>query len=264
MQISLSPARVAVVLVALVSWLTLLSLIGTIATYYYLGEDRLAGLVRIFNLDAEASIPTWYAAVSIVSCALLLSWIGFIKKRSEDKYAGYWLALAVIFVLISLDEITQVHELSIQHVRNFLHVQGFLYYAWIIPATLFVFTLALIYFRFWLHLPARTRVLFLLAAGLYLGGTLVVEAISGQYHWLHGTKNIVIALLTTLEEFMEMMGIVVFLSSLLDYISKDAALRQVSVSIHAAGKEQGATHFTPRLTPTMASASNENSSLPVH
>lgn len=258
MHISLSPGKVAAVLAALITSLTLFSLIGTFARHYYLGEDRLSGLVRIFNLDAEASIPTWYAAVSILSCALLLSWIGLVKKRSGDSYARYWLILAVIFALISLDEVMQLHELSIQHIRNLLDVGGFFYYAWIIPAGIFVFALALVYFKFWLHLPTRTRLLFLLAAGLYLGGTLVVEAISGQYHWLYGTQNIGIALLTTLEECMEMMGIVVFLYSLLDYISRNAVLSEMRVSINSSGKEETTYPNNPVLTPTLASASSEN------
>jgi hypothetical protein len=75
----------------------------------------------------------------------------------------------------------------------------------------------LIYFKFLLHLPPQTRRIFLLAAGLYVGGALGVELIHGHYLDLYG-KDLVYALIAAVEELLEMLGIITFLYGLLSYL----------------------------------------------
>lgn len=229
-NLTISPARVGVALGVLITALTLASLAGTYAKYYYL-DGQLNGLVRLFNLDAEASLPTWFEALFLFSCALLLAWIGMGQRSAGKPYVRHWLGLALIFALMSLDEIMQFHELTIRPLRALLGTGGFLYFAWIVPAAVFVLLLAVLYFKFLLHLPAKTAGLFVAAAVSYVGGTLAVEAIGGRYEELHGMNNIVMALLTTLEEMLEMVGVGIFIYALLAYISEHATLRRMSITV---------------------------------
>jgi hypothetical protein len=59
-----------------------------------------------------------------------------------------------------------------------------------------------------------------LGAALYLGGCLGIEALGGGYDAAHGYDNLPYNLLTTLEEGLEMAGLVVFLSHLLSYVGR--------------------------------------------
>ena len=70
--------------------------------------------------------------------------------------------------------------------------------------------MAIAYARFLIHLPRRTCVLFLLAGAVYVGGALGMEMVAAVYDQSHGYENAVTASLSTVEETMEMLGLVLF------------------------------------------------------
>lgn len=80
-------------------------------------------------------------------------------------------------------------------------------------------------------LPRRSRWLFVLAGALYVGGALGVEALSGRQEWLHGGHTAGYHAVITVEELLEMAGLVVFIFALLDYIGRRFRL----VCIHLSG-----------------------------
>ncbi len=53
-----------------------------------------------------------------------------------------------------------------------------------------------------------------------MGGAIGVEAISGKQASLHGEQNSTYNLIITVEELLEMAGVIVFIYALLDYISR--------------------------------------------
>lgn len=67
------------------------------------------------------------------------------------------------------------------------------------------------------HLEARTRLRFLVAGSLYIGGAIVVEAIGGSYAERAGMNNLTYNVITTVEESLEMVGLTVFIWALLRY-----------------------------------------------
>jgi RsiW-degrading membrane proteinase PrsW (M82 family) len=112
--------------------------------------------------------------------------------------------------------------------RSILKASGFLYYTWVIPGAIFVIICLLSFLPFIRHLPAKTRRLFLICGTLFVGGALDLEIVTGYHDYLYGKENLVDVVMTTVEEFLEMLGIVVFIYALLSYISsymKDMDLR---------------------------------------
>ena len=184
----------------------------------FLGEVR-ESLVRLAWVDGEGNIPAWYSASMLLLCALLLATIAD-AQRHRREYVGHWLLLALIFVFLSADETVQIHELSIQPLRDLFNTSGLLFYAWIIPAGVCLVLLALGYARFLAKLPATTRRQFVLAAALFVGGAIGVEAVSGMHAAVHGEQNLIYHLIITVEELFEMAGVVVFAYALLHYISR--------------------------------------------
>lgn len=120
--------------------------------------------------------------------------------------------------MLSMDEASSIHELFTEPLRRLLHTSGFFYFAWVIPGLAFVLTIAIIYWRFLLHLPTRTRWLFVVAAILYIAGAIGTELVGGWYVELYGRKNLIYSILAMLEETLEMFGIIVFVYALLDYV----------------------------------------------
>jgi len=76
----------------------------------------------------------------------------------------------------------------------------------------------LAYLKFLLHLPRKTRDLFLLAGSIYVGGALGMEMVCGYYADAVGQRNLIYGLMASVEEILEMVGVIVFIYALLSYI----------------------------------------------
>ena len=201
--------------------------LGTNSTYWFYHT------VRMFNVNREGNIPTWYSSLLLLTCVILLLIVTHIKRQKQERYIAHWLLLALVFFYLSIDEAAALHEkLTIPFQENeSLNVRGYLYFAWVLVGIPFVLFMSLVYARFLLHLPSQTRRNFLLAAALYVGGAVVVESISANQWYLNGGTSLTFSAIGTLEEFCEMAGVIVFIFGLLTYIS--GYVEQVEVRLKA-------------------------------
>jgi len=221
LTIYLPPKKTTRFLVILVSSLVLCSLFLQFSIYFlpdYFLRDTLA---PVFNIDKEQNIPTLYSWSALLFCAMLLAIIAQAKKAVRDRHVNHWKLLAVIFAYLSIDEALSLHEKFIEPLRTSLNTGGILYYAWVIPGAIFAIAVFLRFLKFINVLPAKTKRLFLMAGAVFVGGALGMELLSGAYAELYTDENFVTAILTSIEEFMEMIGIVIFIYALLSYISSE-------------------------------------------
>jgi hypothetical protein len=188
-------------------------------------------LIRLAWLDGEANIPAWFSGSILLVAAMLLAVIASAHRR-QGGGSGLWWLLSLIFVLLSLDEIAQLHELSIRPLRDHFHTAGLLYYPWILPAGLCAATVAVGYSRFLIALPRRTCRLFVTSGVVYVLGALVVEALSADQASLHGEHTPIYHAIITVEELLEMAGVVLFIYALLDYMGRQFS--RITVRIEGA------------------------------
>lgn len=94
---------------------------------------------------------------------------------------------------------------------------GIFYFAWVIPALLFLAGFGIAYVPFLRHLELRFRRLFVIAGFLYVTGVLGFELVSGYVADVYPDEILVRGLLATLEDFFEMLGIIAFLYALMVY-----------------------------------------------
>lgn len=225
-QVSLKPKSIIFVLSGFGIFLIIASTVGQSITYLS-NYDQLPlfarQLIRIFELGAEDNIPTHFSVVLILLSAMLLSFIFFTEKGKSDHPNVYWLILAGGFFFMAGDEAYQVHEKLINPVQNFLPGEsfGFFYFAWVIPYSILVITLGIVFYNFLRRLPSKTRNSFLLAGILYLGGAIGVELIGGAYFELHGSDNFTYNMIQTVEESLEIAGLIVFIRALINKISNN-------------------------------------------
>jgi hypothetical protein len=233
-----SAKRVAVTLSLIVVVLVAMSVGASFLSFAQVDDPLLSKIrdtaVRLLWLDGEANIPTWYSASLLLLCASLLGIIACAHRHRDRVHGVRWVILALVFGLLSLDEMAQLHELSIAPLRERFHTTRFLYYAWVIPAGVSVGIFALAYLSFLARLPGKTARLILLAGALYVGGAIGVEALSGAQSFLHGEHNVGYHAIITLEELLEMTGLVVFIYALLDYIGHQFTTLQFRVSVRSA------------------------------
>ncbi len=214
-EISLAPSALPRILGGLAVFLVVASVTGQVAKLAF-GHDHVKGLVPLFYVDAEQNIPTFFSVLLILIATFLLAVTAVLEARRARPW-WQWTFLSFGFLVMGYDEAFQVHERLITPMRRALGdgQLGIFTFAWVVPGLVLVFLLALIYLRFLVRLPAPTRRRFLLAAALYLGGALGMEMVGGWIGQPHGRSSWQYVTLATIEEGMEMAGLVTFVWALL-------------------------------------------------
>jgi hypothetical protein len=178
-----------------------------------------SSVVRLVSADGESNIPSWYSAFLLLLSAVLLATIASAFKRNGERGAR-WLALSIVFLYLSLDEAAQLHEMLSKPMRALLGgTDGFFYYAWVIPYGILLVVAIASFWRFFIALPRKTRRGFLLSAVLYVMGAFGMEIISGYPASRSGVHTPLYLVLTTIEEALEMAGLVLFVYTLLVFFA---------------------------------------------
>lgn len=210
-----SARKLTIVLFAIMSMLIIASLIGQ----YIQIVERDTTMIRVineFNLDHERNIPTFFStALLLFSSGLLLLIYSTEIDRSKQKY---WLLLSIIFLTLSIDEANSVHEKLITPLRNLMGTSPWYYFAWIVPAAVLLAALGLLLLKFLNSLPRHILRLFLLSAAIYVMGVIGMELIGGYYVFYNSKETFFYTLLVSLEEGMEMSGVILFIYGLISYL----------------------------------------------
>lgn len=239
LAIGLSARRIATFLAVVAVCFALLSLASQLDRIYLgLGDSWGAG--RLFFVGREGSIPTWYSMSLLLLSAGLLALIAITAKEAGGRDYLYWSGLSAIFLYLSADEGSGIHERVLAPLGRVmlnavgLAPTGLVARSWVVPGMLLTLVFVLVYLRFFLRLPTRTRFLFFAAGTIFLGGSLAIEMLTAFYINSYGgaqnatpVQRAVQLALPNVEELLEMLGIVTFIYALLAYI--DSKVEEVKV-----------------------------------
>jgi hypothetical protein len=179
-----------------------------------------------FNLGKEANIPTFFSGCILLAASALLFAIYLIEEKARaSKNKIYWLALSILFLFLSLDEASRIHEELMETVRNYLsnsktgynNFSGYLQNAWVIPYGIFLFATVAYFLKFVLGLPKTIRNLFFISGFIYVTGALGFEILEGHIEMFYG-RGTLLNICVIIEETMEMCGVITFIYALLLYI----------------------------------------------
>ncbi len=219
MIFDISAARLRQALTILVVTLTTLSFAGALSSFFL--HMRFGGLVRVFDVNAEDSIPNWYSAVALaVSAALLAAIAATLRARKQPRDLASWTALAGLFILLSLDEIAGLHEGIGGHIHG-ISREGWFHHVWVVPALVMLPIVGGTFIPFLSRMAARRRNQIVLAGLIFVGGAVVMESVGGKIFAAAGkqlTLNYIISF--HIEEFMEMFGIVLFNAALIEELAE--------------------------------------------
>jgi len=207
----------------------LIAHLGVQTARFVTGDERLYGLTYMFGLGAEMNIPTFYSAFALLFCSGLLAFTGFLTVRTGKPMAVYWFGLALIFMFLASDEMLVLHEKLIDPVRRSLHTSGVFYYAWIIPYALITGAIGGVYVKFLLSLPRRTGIGIVIAGGTFVAGAIGFEMLGGLLYESMGSDNLSYLAAQTAEEALEMIGIVIFIYVIADYVATE--FNRASISL---------------------------------
>ena len=219
-RISINQTKIIWILCATAFLIIIASVVGQLIKYIY-GHPRVYGLVNLFYLDEENNIPTAFSTLMLIFAGVLLAVIAFLWDKQKINHRSKWTVLSLGFIYMAYDEAFEVHELFGKSFKtlftdgNF----GFFYFIWVIPGILIVFILGLFFFRFILQLPSKTRLTFIISAVLYIGGSIGIELIGGKYAEINGFESLSYSMIATLEESLEIAGLILFNWGLLNYLA---------------------------------------------
>ena len=175
-------------------------------------------LITLFDFDTEHNVPTFYSSLALLFSAILLFLIAFKNKKSNQVYFP-WLILGLVFLFLSFDEILELHEHFVRLTQRLFELSGFGTAYWTIPYLIGLFLLFIVLFKFLKLLPKKTLYLFLISGGIFLSGAVGMEVIGGRYLEFNGINTPVYCFLYTIEELLEMAGIILFIYSLTSFKS---------------------------------------------
>lgn len=176
--------------------------------------------MRMFNLDMEANLPTSFSFVILLFSAFLFY---LLSKMPEEKNENrpFWLGLSFVFLFLAFDESSKIHEAIGDLTDIFIHTSnGYLSYPWVISYTALVLVLGVFYIRFFWRMKRKVFFSFIVAAVLYLSGALGFEILGAKEASLHGADTVLYAIYSTVEESLEIFGVIFLIKILLDLLNE--------------------------------------------
>ena len=215
MNLPLYPKTVLKFLIAIISILLLLN----IASFIYWDTDA-RELFNLFNFDRESNIPTFFSVLILFISFLLLLFIALVHKKRKSDYV-LWLILCIIFLFLSFDEFVQIHERIGGRIQRYFNLSGFFYYAWVIPYGIFLISFTFFYyFKFLPQFSKRIFWLFIISGSIF-AGVIGFEMLAAKNYDSANFSEILNVIYYSIEELLEMLGIALFIYTLLIYIGEE-------------------------------------------
>jgi hypothetical protein len=225
-NVVLSPSKISFISAGIATTLILIS--GLLDLGRVIKSKRMfRDAYRLFGLSEEANIPTFFSTLILLFAAALLFSIAVHKRKNGDQFSFQWTFLSGLFFILALDETSSIHEKMIQEIRGTFNASGLFHFSWVIAAIPFVIILGLYLLRFILSLPKTTKTLFVLSATLFVTGAIGLEMLGGlivdeltDAHYLYW-------FVASLEEVLEISGVIVFNHALLKYLVNYSPILQI-------------------------------------
>jgi len=228
MNIHWNPRKLTQALIIIASLIVIVHSI-VLGIYFYIDDPDEFDFVRLIDLDYEGNIPTLFSALLFIINGCLLLLVSKLVKQKGQKYSNYWFGLAIIFVFLGFDGGSRLHEEIGDLFEHIVDAQGWLYFPWVIPyVTLLLIALA-VYFKFYLTLDRWLQIRLFLCAAIFVGGAVGVELFSAREADENGTSSLLYSVLYTIEESMEMAGLILLINTLLIRLRQDT--REITVKL---------------------------------
>jgi len=129
------------------------------------------------------------------------------------------MGLSIAFIFLGFDESATIHETIGDWTEQFVDTAGYLHYPWIISYSILIGILGLVYFRFFIRMERDIFWSFMLAAFIFMSGAVGLELMGAKEASLHGSDTMLYCFYYTIEESLEMFGVIYLIHILLELLS---------------------------------------------
>lgn len=173
--------------------------------------------IWLLDVDVEQSVFTWISVLAFFFAAQLLFQLGQDAVARNSRFKWHWLFLAGLFLLLSLDEFSGVHEKISAGLASQFDNTGLFYFAWAAPAGLVALLGLAAFIPFIRSFPPRLATLLMLSAAIFLFGAVGMEMVGGAMAEAGGLDSLTYRFATNLEEAAELSGVLLFIYVLQAY-----------------------------------------------
>ena len=179
---------------------------------------------RLFNMDMESNIPTWFQSAILFSSSLLAAWSALTYSREDKRIRNFWFFVSVILMYLSTDEISILHE-RFRMPSNIEISFGTLilpaHFVWIIPGIVAVLIVGSLIIKPLFMIDKATRLRLLLAGFIYVAGAIGCEIIGASIWETSGKfRTLSYSLVAGVEELGEITGCIICLRAILMELSQ--------------------------------------------
>lgn len=216
----LKPRNTAWFLSYILIFLVIAQIAGLIM-HYILGHGSVFGLIRLFDFNTEQNIPTLFNTILFILSATLFFLIW--KAGGTGKKARWiWLFMSFVLLFLALDEFCEIHENLSAPFHERFDTSGLLYYAWVIPYGIAAILVLLFFVPVWWKMGKRIRLLFAISVIMYFTGAVAFEMFGGrEFEQLGDQLDLKCCLLATVEETLEMGGMILLIYTLMKLINEE-------------------------------------------
>ena len=175
---------------------------------------------KYFNLTYEMNFPAFYSAFLLGLAGFILGIIALNKIRQRARFSFQWVCLSILFFYLSADELLALHENLGYLANDYFGRENLIIQDWAYAGIVLVLLFTVLFWPFFRHLPSGHKFRFFLSAVLYLGGSLGMEIIGSIYEIRFGYQEIPYLIFTTIEEALEMGGMIYFINTLMLYLEE--------------------------------------------
>jgi hypothetical protein len=217
MKITLSTSGI-IKFLSIVALILIFIHINILVIYFLVGDPEKFDFVRMFDLDMERNIPTLFSSAILLISALLFYLLSKVPNEQEKGNRLFWLGLSIVFTFLAFDESAKIHENLGDFTENFVDATGYLFYPWVISYSIFVLILGLFYIRFFWRMESKVFWSFMISAAIFLSGAIGFELLGANESSIHGTDTILYSIYYTIEETLEMFGVIYLIKILLNLL----------------------------------------------
>jgi hypothetical protein len=193
-------------------WAIGVSIVATFGVQLWRRSAGLNTVINLFDSDQKLNFPTTLKILLMISASLLFVVVGLGAGRRRVRLR--WIGMGAIFGLLTLDELTYMHQRLSDSLHHWAGTDGVLRFAWILIYVPIVAVVAVVYLPFWRGLVPRLRNGLLISALLFAGGSAGIELFKGALyddeHWSLG-----FGLVAALSDSLELLGLGILVALLL-------------------------------------------------
>ena len=230
-----------VVALGVVTVVLLAAFVFVVWFHWYVASIR--QLRNFLHVNGETNLPTWWNATLLLAVAFC-AFAARIQERDTARRRA-WLLVAVAGLLMSMDEITSLHEPLCGLVLSTGITPRTL--PWLIPGVFIAAVGFLLLVRVGRALPRPARRLLLLALTGYAAGAIGMEAINGV---LRGGQRLYYAMGTTVEETLEMAACILAIGAIVNQLTTwPEATPLAALPVGGRSESAGPPDQTPQPSP---------------